>query len=354
MLTRSKGRLIEPVQLAPTRKKRPNSARNTAKKPIKDIPDNKEDSLNTKLDKLYEDIKSVPNYSAKITEFLRQHDTHGPYQRIKKKIFPRRRVISRYPFEFFMADLIEYPQFKYINRGYKYILVCIDCFTRVVWAVPMKEKSSKWSADAFNSIFKNFDEFPKNLVTDGGLEFFNSAVNQIFVSFGINHFKLKTKTSWKASMVERVIQTIKSRLEKYFAKSKTFKWIDVIDQIVQNYNNTPHRSIGMAPLAVNENNRDDVYKRLYPHSIVTTICKLKVGDKVRTKLEKSVFEKGYTKKWSDNIYVIESSRQSQGVCWYKIIDSEGVKVPGIWYYYNLILVTRYDSQSTEHENSKDK
>ena len=200
---------------------------------------NNEDNLTSKLNKLYEDIKSVPNYSAKIAEFLRQHDTHGPYQRITKKIFPRRRIIAQFPFEYFMADLIEYPQTKVINRGYKYILILIDCFTRRIWAVPMKEKSAQWSADAFASIFKTFEEFPKNLITDGGLEFFNSSVKKIFDSFGINHFKSKTKTPWKASMAERAIQTIKSRLEKYFAHSKKRIWIDIIGEIVENYNKTP-------------------------------------------------------------------------------------------------------------------
>ena len=251
-----------------------------------------------------------------------------------------------------MGDLIEYPQTKIINRGYKYILILIDCFTKRVWAIPMKEKSAQWSADAFSSIFKNFDEFPKNLITDGGLEFFNSSVRQIFDSFGINHFKMPTKTAWKASMAERAIQTIKSRLEKYFAHSKQRKWIDVIEQIVQNYNETPHRSIGMAPLAVTDENRDKVYKRLYPNRSVTIVCKLKVGDRVRKKLEKTIYEKGYTKKWSDEIFVIEESRQSQGVCWYKLLNLNGERQSGIWYYYNLILVARHDSEPDNNSNKK--
>ena len=310
--------------------------------------------MTVKLDKLYEDIKSVPSYSAKIADFLRQHDVHGPYQRIRKRIFPRRRVITRYPLEYCMADLIEYPRAKFVNRGYKFILILIDCFTKVIWAVPMKEKSAKWTSDAFMSIFKTFDEFPKNLITDGGLEFFNSLVHQVFDSFGINHFKLQTKTSWKASIVERAIQTIKSRLEKYFAKTNSRKWIDIIGQVVENYNNTPHRSIGMAPLAVNEDNRETVYKRLYPNSSITIICKLHIGDKVRKKLEKTIFEKGYSKKWSDEIFIISKSRQSQGVCWYKLQNLSGEPIPGIWYYYNLILVARNESQSGDGKGEQNK
>ena len=317
-------------------------------------PSNNDDSLKEKLNKLYEDIKSVPNYSAKIAEFLRQDATHGPFQRIKRKTFPRRRIIARYPFEYFMADLIEYPRTKVINRGYVYILIVIDCFSRRVWSYSMKEKSAQWSADAFSNIFKSFDEFPKNIITDGGLEFFNSAVKKVFDSYGINHFKCPTKTTWKASMAERAIQTIKSRLEKYFAKTKQRIWINVIEQIVKNYNETPHRSIGMAPLAVTDENRDEVYKRLYPNRSITIVCKFKAGDRVRKKLEKTIYEKGYTKKWSDEIFVIEESRQSQGVCWYKLLDLNGASQPGVWYYYNLILVARNDSKSGDDKHQENK
>ena len=257
-----------------------------------------------------------------------------------------------------MADLIEYPrkQSKRANGGYVYILILIDCFTKKVWAAPMKNKSKEHSAEAFNSILKHFDQFPKNLITDGGLEFFNSSVQKIFQSFGINHFKLPTRTQWKTSMAERVIQTIKSRLERIFDKRGNRKWLDVLDDIISNYNQTPHRSIGMAPQDVTDENRDEVFKRLYPHSNLTVVCKLKVGDKVRKIIEKSLFDKGYSKKWTDEVYKISDSRQSNTVCWYKLTDLQNKEVPGIWYYYQLKLVARNDNsiESREKSNSSNR
>ena len=356
MQTRSKRKIIQSPKISsrPKKLKAKPQQKPVQSHPRPDIPSNNDDSLKEKLNKLYADIKSVPNYSAKISEFLRQHDTHGPYQRVTRKTFPRRRIIARFPFEYFMADLIEYPRTKVINRGYVYILIVIDCFSRRVWSYSMKEKSAERTSEAFANIFKTFDEFPKNIITDGGLEFFNSSVRNVFDSYGINHFKSPTKTTWKASMAERAIQTIKSRLEKYFAKTKKRIWIDVIDQIVQNYNETPHRSIGMAPQAVTDVNRDEVYKRLYPNRSITVVCKFKAGDRVRKKLEKTIYEKGYTKKWSDEIFVIKESRQSQGVCWYKLLDLNGASQPGIWYYYNLILVARNDSESGNDQTKENK
>ena len=307
--------------------------------------------MKEQLNKLYTNIAAAPSYSAKINDFLRKHDIHGVYKRITKKKFPRRKVIARFPFEVFMADLIEYPQYKHVNHGYCFILVMIDCFSKKAYAVPMKKKNKEWAADAFESVFKNFDEYPINLVTDGGLEFFNSSVRKVFDTYGINHYKTPTKTKWKASMAERLIRTIKSRIEKYFKVSKGKKWINILDQVIDNYNSVPHSSHGFSPRDVTSENREDVYKKLYPDQDLTIVCRLKIGDKVRKIREKSEFEKGYTANWSEEIYVISAKRQSQTVCWYKIETLAGKKVPGIWYYYQLNLVARNDSQS-DRENSK--
>ena len=119
------------------------------------------------LDKFYEDIESAPSFSAKIEKYLRNNAVHSRHRRIIKKTFPRRKIIARFPFEIFMADLLEYPQYKNVNHNYMYVM--IDCFTKKLWAVPMKRKDSQWTADAFDSIFGTFDEFPVHIITDRGL-----------------------------------------------------------------------------------------------------------------------------------------------------------------------------------------
>ena len=313
---------------------------------------NKNVTLNDALSKLYNDISSAPSFSSKIEAFLRSNVVHSKHRRIVKKNFPRRKVISRFPFDLFMADLIEYPQLKYQNSNYRFILVVIDCFTRKVWAVPMKQKSAQWTADAFESIFKTFDKFPIHVVTDRGLEFYNSQVRNVFLNYGINHYSIKTKSKWKASLVERVIRTLKTRLQRYFTKNKTKRWIDVIDQFVSNYNATPHSAHGLPPQDVSHTNQKDVYKRLYPTQSLKTDCRLRVGDKVRKIIDKTLFEKGYTTNWSEEIYKINEIRQSNGVCWYYLVSLDNKPVEGIWYYYQLNLVSSYADQSVRLSNQQ--
>ena len=302
-------------------------------------------TLNDALDKLYNDISSAPSFSAKIEAYLRSNAVHSKHRRIIKKTFPRRKVISRFPFDLFMADLIEYPQLRFQNSNYRFILVMIDCFTRRVWAVPMKYKTGQWTADAFESVFKTFDKFPVHLVTDRGLEFYNSQVHKVFLNYGINHYSIQTKSKWKASMIERFIRTLKTRLQRYFTQNKTKKWKDVLDQFVANYNATPHSAHGLPPQDVSHENQENVYKQLYPDISLKTDCRLKIGDKVRKIIDKDLFEKGYTANWSDEIYKIKEIRQSNGVCWYYLVSLDDKTVEGIWYYYQLNLVSSYADQS---------
>ena len=309
------------------------------------VVSNSENNLRDKLNVLYTDITSKPSYSAKIADFLRKNDVHGVYRRIVKREFPRRRVIARFPFELFMADLMEFPQYKFRNRGFRFALILIDVFTKKLYTAQLKKKTKDETARAFETIFKEFDEFPINLVTDRGREFYNEEVQKLFDSYGINHYSTPTKTKWKASVAERVIRTVKSRLFKYFKAKKTTNWVDVLPQLTKNYNSTPHKSHGFPPEDVSSENRDIVFKKLYPQNTLTIICKLKIGDKVRKIKDKTLFEKGYTENWSEEIYIISATRQSNSVCWYKLENLAGEEQEGIWYYYQLNLVATNDNQS---------
>ena len=157
-------------------------------------------------------------------------------------------------------------------------------------------------------------------------------MRKIFINYGINHYTTPTRTRWKASFAERVIRTLKSRLQKYFVSNKTKKWVNIIQNVVDYYNKTPHSAHGFAPQDVASENRDIVYKKLYPDLKLKTVCKLKIGDKVRKIIEKDIFEKGYTLNWSEEIYIITESKQADGVCWYYLEDLSGNKVKGYYFH----------------------
>ena len=159
--------------------------------------------------------------------------------------------------------------------------------------------------------------------------------------YSIAHFQKPTNTPWKASIVERVNRTIKTRLWRYFQHTKSTNWVSVLQQFVENYNATPHSSIGMAPNDVTEKNRKQVLDRLFPKRAIKIECSKNVGDQVRILRKKTEHEKGYTPKWSEEIYIITKELQSNGVCWYKLSDQTGKVLPGVYYSNQLNLVSSF-------------
>jgi len=97
---------------------------------------------------------------------------------------------------------------------------------------------------------------------------------------GVQHFS--TEGDAKASVVERFNRTLKERLYRYFTAANTLKFDDVLPELVQGYNATRHRSIGMAPQDVTRDNEEAVWKRLYGKRLKDQKKpKFKVGDRVR-------------------------------------------------------------------------
>ena len=138
-----------------------------------------------------------------------------------------------------------------------------------------------------------------------------------------------------------MIRTLKSRLQKYFYKTKTKNWFDFLPQLVKNYNSTPHRTIGMAPNQVTDQNSPAIYKRVFGDTNLKAVPRLNEGDRVRILLDKAIFDKGYLANWTEKIYRIKKVIQKSGIVWYQIEDLDNKVVAGIKYYWQLNLVTKH-------------
>ena len=99
-------------------------------------------------------------------------------------------------------------------------------------------------------------------------------------------------------MIERFCRTIKDKIFKYFSANNTRKYIDVLDLLVEQYNNTIHSSINMTPIeASREVNENKVLRNLYPEfGDVTLIPKFSIDDNVRITKKKNIFDKLYTQR----------------------------------------------------------
>ena len=166
-------------------------------------------------------------------------ELHKP---VRKK-FMKRFVFVRNVDDIWGADLIELPKLSTKNSGYRYILMAIDVFSKYGWSVPLKFKTGEEVAKAFQKIFK--ENKPKKLWVDKGKEFYNTNVEDLLEKNNIKMYS--THNEEKCSVVERWNRTIKTQLFRYFSANGTEKYTNILQPLIDKYNTTKHRSIGMTP-----------------------------------------------------------------------------------------------------------
>ena len=251
-----------------------------------------------------------------------------------RKHFTKRYVFVRNVDDIFGADLIDMRALSKQNKGYKYILMVEDIFSKYGWAVPLKTKTGIAVRDALKQIFKQ--HVPKKLWTDAGWEFYNTEVKTLLKKHDITLYS--TENEEKCSVIERWNRTIKTKLWKYFTANHTHKYIDVLDALIEKYNNTFNRAIGMTPTEARKpSNHGAVFRHLYFKKMAKLgekKPKFQIGDKVRLGVKKDLFEKSYIINWSDKIYTIKRVFATRPVT-YKVEDDKGVEHKGKFYEQDL-------------------
>ena len=294
-------------------------------------------STSEDIKNIYRNVKSIPSYSSKIVKFLNSYEASSLYKPVRHK-YPRRKIRAYYPYNIMMSDTINYKNIaRPFNNNFKYIMVLVDVFSKRAFAWPMKSMHEFEALTAMENMIKNCETIPDILITDRGTEYFNSKMKSFFERKNIRHYSLGGKH--KASIAERFIRTLKTRLEKYFWDIKKPKWIDVLDNFIDNYNRSYHRSIKMAPVDVSLENRREVFTNLYPNNGDKIRPRLKIGDRVRLLENKTIFTKGYSRSWSLEIYKIKEVFADSEADYYKIEDSAGNVISRKKYYWELNLVS---------------
>uniref|UniRef100_A0A1I7WGL7 Integrase catalytic domain-containing protein n=1 Tax=Heterorhabditis bacteriophora TaxID=37862 RepID=A0A1I7WGL7_HETBA len=291
-----------------------------------------------------------------VKEFLNQQDP-------ARKNFKSQRVYFNGIDDQWQSDLVEMIPYSDENKDYKYLLTIIDCFSKFAWVVPLKSKSGKETADALDSIFSKSKRKPKKMQTDNGKEYYNSNLKSLFKKLKINHFS--TYSDKKASIVERFNRTLKEKMWKMFTHQGNHKWTDILDDLVQGYNNHYHTSIKMTPTQASKiENESIVYNNLFPkvdpedlgikdsvEKIEKEInTKFKVGDTVRITKYKAIFDKGYLPNWStEQFKVSEVHPHEEGPIMYSIKDLADEEIKGKFYEEELTL---YNNVTQEYKIEK--
>ena len=253
------------------------------------------------------------------------------------KYFERRSVSTLFPNELWAADLtfIREPR-KPVKKKRKknaepekpeepkliVILNIVDVYSRYAWSFVLPDKKGKTIAEAF----KTFKTTPQNLWVDEGSEFYNKDFEAWCRDKNVNMYH--TYSGLKSVFVERFNRTMKEYFYKKFTHHQTSDFRHYQEQFLKEYNHTVHSSTEQTP--------DDVYYHgKIPITKVKTIStkkpKFHVGEYVRVSKVKNLFEKGYTARWSSEVFEIAKINTNQHPFVYELKDLKGEDITGIFY-----------------------
>jgi len=145
----------------------------------------------------------------------------------------------------------------------------------------------------------------------------------------------------KAAIVERFNRTLKEKMYRCFSSldGVNKNWVDLLPKLLENYNNSYHRSIKMTPTeAEKPENKYKVINNLYFISRLTPVkLKFKLGDNIRLSKVKSVFTKGYLPNYTNEIFTINKVFNTNPVT-YEVKDENGEILEGKFYNKELARV----------------
>ena len=255
-------------------------------------------------------------------------ELHKPI--IKK--FNKRKVYSQFKENIWGVDLADMQSLSRKNKGIRYLLCVIDLYSKNAFVIPSKDKKRISIVNAFNKIIKQSNRRakgtsahhvkPSKIWIDQRREFYNHVFKKWLSDNDIIMYS--TNNEGKSVVAERFIRTLKNKLYKHMTATGKNVYYDVLDDIVNEYNNTKHNTTKMKPKDVRDN------KRVYIDEHNEKDSRFKVGDRVRISKFKNIFAKGYTPNWSTEIFIINKINDTVPYT-YNIKDLNGEEIVGSFY-----------------------
>ena len=197
--------------------------------------------LYKKAKKINKDIKRED-----VSKWLNSQSTHQQttVKEIKEKSYLPIYTESHYSFQ---MDLTFFPRYKKQNHNYYVLFTAININSRYAYAYYAKNKESSTIIEMLNDFLKNA-LIIESITCDYGSEFIDKNVKQWFNDNEIEVNYVKDDNHTKLSIINRFHRTLKEKLLKHFLANDTTNWVDSVDEIIKNYNNTSNSGIyGFTP-----------------------------------------------------------------------------------------------------------
>lgn len=294
--------------------------------------------------RLLESIKtSHPDISVEeIRKWLRGSESYINHRPARRR-FHRRRIIVGEINQQWGMDLIDVQKLARHNDGKKYILTAVDVLSKYAYAIPIQNKTGKVVLKALKIMMR--DKQPRFIHADQGVEFINSDVKRWLNTKGIRIFHTGNREI-KSACVERFNRTLMERVYRYFTAARTLRYVDVLGDIVDSYNNSYHNAIKRAPVSVNSENLEDVWQNLYPLKTQHQPPRFSVGDRVKISILSDWFKKAYKGNWTLEFFTIKEVINTNPPT-YKLLEDNGAQLKGSFYGYELQKVSNPETYRVE-------
>ena len=212
------------------------------------------------------------------------------YSRGLRKNYPTNETNVCYFDNIWSLDILDLKDYgPENNRGYRYLLVVIDNFSKYGWTLPLKNKNAQTIKNSFENVLINSKRSPNLIESDLGKEFYNN-IFQDFLNKNVITFYSRN-SSIVAVFAERFNRTIRDLLKRPVFQKGDGNWIDVLPTITKQYNTSLKKNEGYV-----YKNLLDKRKKIKP--------KFQINNLVRTADLKRTFSKGDTTNWSYKLYRI--------------------------------------------------
>ena len=266
--------------------------------------------------------------SKEVKRALKAVDSYTLHKPVRKPSLYRR-IYTKGIKYLYQIDLVDMTKFEKENDGHRWLITIIDTFSKKAWAFKMKRKN----ATAIMEVMGPFlhQNTPKKVEFDQGTEFYNAPFLNLLKKLKIKYFSVYS--DHKCAIVERFNRTLKTRMYRSFTARGSHRWVDILQDLIDGYNKSQHRSIKYAPDDVTTENENKVRKNLFP--IVKKEKKhstpfFKIGDSVRITRKKSIFQKGYEQTYSYEVFTVSEIKTTYPIT-YGIKDYKGELIKGSWY-----------------------
>ena len=290
--------------------------------------------------------KATKKPKSQVDKWLRTQRTYLKHRhRIRK--FTRAKVFSPGLGVSVQGDTFHCGSYWRSNRGFRYILLVVDCFTNRIFCRLMKRNNATQTSEAFASIFTEMEQLkvkvPRFTIgLDGASEFYAPECRAVFEKFGATAVLLRHPL--KAQIAERCGRLVLSKVERYLTANRTKKFHDKFQSLIDGLNARPLKSLGgKAPRDINFDNQHETFYAKYPNHWVRKNYRGKrhaIGTRVILPLDVNpFFHKGRKGHWAtEKVYLVDHIRQSNPFR-YSIRDPEdNLVLDNTFYYEDLLAV----------------